>query len=691
MLRPVLAGESLAPSAARALGLPAETLIGDLDEIGNDWSDDALAALGREVISVAQQRKFDLMVQDAPLFEARPQVDSLRLSPRTRNNLIRGGLVERGRLKPTTIGTVARIKGFGVGSLLELLTAVEEQPAIDKEHQVAPAGPRPTAERTRSRTVEQLAGQLRRKRWADQITNDDPRLAGAMAAMHPGADSPRQAAELLADASYLPGDAKRTANAIRHFIAEADALRRLPLDEEFEQLVSALTPAASARTALLARTGLGGEPPATLEASSRLIGVTRERIRQVERKLHERINECEGIWTPALDRTLLRIEELLPITAPELAEQLLADRLVSRRVAVESIISAAQLLHTEVPFSYDRQFRTLTRVGEWAPAPTIVRAARRLVEHWGTTTLADVEARVEEDGGDVDPNLLSVVLESIDGFGWLDHERGWFWIAGGRNRLLNQIEKIVSVAGSIELGELRAGVGRHHRMKGFRPPRAVLAELCVQSGLYLREGDRIVGGPNLPDWRDVLGENERTLAEVLFDHGPLLRREDLEQLAVREQGLNRNSFWVYLTYSPILERYAPGVWGLRGATVGAAEVEALIPPRVRRQVLLDHGWSADGELWAAFRISPAAEQSGVLGAPSAFRSVTSGAFELYSADERPVGTLQIEQNMWGLSPFFRRWGVEPGDYVVIRLNLSDRRAVIEAGDEDLLLRYQEAE
>ena len=81
----------------------------------------------------------------------------------------------------------------------------------------------------------------------------------------------------------------------------------------------------------------------------------------------------------------------------------------------------------------------------------------------------------------------------------------------------------------------------------------------------------------------------------------------------------------------------------------------------------------------------------MLGAPAAFRSVTQGSFELHTVDGQPVGTLMIEQNMWGLSPFFRRWGVEAGDYVVIRLNLSERRAVIEAGDQDLLLEYQEGE
>jgi hypothetical protein len=170
-----------------------------------------------------------------------------------------------------------------------------------------------------------------------------------------------------------------------------------------------------------------------------------------------------------------------------------------------------------------------------------------------------------------------------------------------------------------------------------------------------------------------------------------MRRDDLERVAVEERGLNRSSFYVYLTYSPMLERYAPGVLGLRGAPVTAAEVDAMIPQRVRHQVLQDHGWTEDGRLWVAFRISPAAETTGILGAPAAVRSVTAGSYELFAEDERPVGTLVIEQNMWGLSPFFRRWGVEAGDLVVIVLDLTRRHATIAVGTDELLLRYQGGE
>lgn len=690
-LRPVLGSELLDDQLREDLGLPLGTTLGDLGpEIWSEHGARFARRMANGVVAAARRRHRDLIALDSQL--SSEAIATLELAPRTRNALIRAGLVSGGRLQPTTVGRVLSLPAFGALSLLDLITALtvddrNTPPARTESRDGDPCEGR----RRPSPAVAAAAGRLKRKSWADDVTADDPRLGTALAALAPAASSARTAAELLVERVYTPGEARRTVGAVNRFLAEADGLQRSPLETELKQTVVALMKDERATKAVLARTGLGGQDPVTLEAAGQPIGVTRERVRQLERKLRDGIGSRAGIWTPTLERTLKRAGELLPISPADLGARLVDQGLVSGPFSIPSLMAAAELFGHEVPFSYQPHVKTLTRAGEWAPSSAIHTAAHRLVEHWGATTLADVEARVEEDGGDVDPAVLLLMVESIEDFRWLDRERGWFWIRGGRNRLLNHVEKIVAVAGSIGIGELRAGVGRHHRMKGFRPPRHVLAALCVDTGRYQREGDLIVGGKDLPDWRTVLGDNERELVDILFEHGPLMRREDLEQVAVRERGVKRTSFYVYLTYSPVLERYAPGVYGLRGASVGAAEVDALVPPRVRQQVLQDHGWTADRQVWAAFRISPAGEATGILGTPAALLKVAQGRFELATEDDRPVGTLVVEQNMWGLSPFFRRWGVEAGDYVVIRIDLATRGATVVAGDEGVLLRQQNAE
>ena len=194
------------------------------------------------------------------------------------------------------------------------------------------------------------------------------------------------------------------------------------------------------------------------------------------------------------------VADMLPATADQVQDRLREKGITERDFSVNSLMEAAEVFGTELKFEYDPSSGILRREGQ-ASARPIVAAARKLVTHWGATTVDDVEALLDEQGAKADPALLRVVIESIRGFAWLDSERGWFWIKGTtRNRLLNQIEKIMAVAGSIALGELRNGVGRHYRMEGFRPPREVLARLCEDSGLYRREGDRIIGRPDLPDW-----------------------------------------------------------------------------------------------------------------------------------------------------------------------------------------------
>lgn len=669
---------------ARRLGLRSGSTLADLDEtVWRGRSAGNVRQLASEVVRVLNQG-IPAELTDVPLFGDRPAIDEFDLSVRTRNALYHGRLVESGRLLPATIGGVWCLTNFGAVSLLDLLTAVEAKAPWTS------GGLRQVdATATPSRAVRRAAGSLARKRWAELVTAGDPRLGGDLAILDPQAKTVREAAETLAEARYTPSAAKRTAAEIRDFTERVDALRNLKLERELDQIVDLVTDRASAKAAILARTGLSGTKPMTLEMAGQVISVTRERVRQLEKKFSERVDSCDGIWCPVLDRALHLAAELVPTTPSKLEAALLEAGLTGGRFSPASLVAAAEIFHKELPFT--QLGANLAPVGNWAPSSTIRTTTRRLVEHWGATTVTDVEMRLKEEGFEAEPGLLRLVVEGLPEFGWLDEGRGWFWVRGTRNRLLNQVQKIMSVAGSIDLTELRAGVGRHHRMKGFRPPREVLASLCVESGYYYREGGRISGGPDLPDWRDVLGENERKLAQALFDYGPVMRRDDLERVVVVERALNRSSFYVYLTYSPIIERYAPGVFGLRGAPVTAAEVDAMIPPRVRHQVLQDHGWTKDRRLWAAFRISPAAEATGILGVPAAVRSVTRGSYELFGEDERPVGTLVIEENMWGLSPFFRRWGVEAGDYVVITLSLTDRQATISVGTEELLLQYTSGE
>ncbi len=420
-----------------------------------------------------------------------------------------------------------------------------------------------------------------------------------------------------------------------------------------------------------------------------MMGVTRERVRQREQRFRSQINERAGIWTPALHRVVRLAAKLTPVTFPQFVQALTQRRLIPEGFSIESVLSIAEFFGQPIQANVEY---ALIASGERLPTECL-SVARRLVTRWGLTTIDEVCAELAptEQRQDL-RELVRLVLEAQDTFCWLDRSRGWFWLRDtSRNRLLNQIEKIVAVAASVTVSDLREGVGRHHRMDGFRPPRDVLVQLCESSGLYRRRGDRIEARADLPNWEDILGQNESALVAILLNHGPIMTRERLERLAVDQAGLKRNSFYAYLNYSPVIARLAPGVYGLRGAAATAAEVDALIPDRARTQVLQDHGWTSTGALWIGYKISSAGARSGVLGIPGAIKPLVQGSYELATERGQHAGALNIKSSVWGLSPYYRRHSIEAGDHLVLVLNLQYRQAVVHAGTRELLLRFQGGE
>ena len=64
----------------------------------------------------------------------------------------------------------------------------------------------------------------------------------------------------------------------------------------------------------------------------------------------------------------------------------------------------------------------------------------------------------------------------------------------------------------------------------------------------------------------MLSEGEQLAYSILLDSGPLLDRGAFERKCL-ERGMNRNTFAAYVRRLPIVARYGPGVYGLRGALV----------------------------------------------------------------------------------------------------------------------------
>ena len=174
-----------------------------------------------------------------------------------------------------------------------------------------------------------------------------------------------------------------------------------------------------------------------------------------------------------------------------------------------------------------------------------------------------------------------------------------------------------------------------------------------------------------------------------MEHGPVMQRAKFEELCAAS-GMKRATFYAYLDYSPVIERFAPGVYGLRGAAVEPGVVEALIPPyQPRIPIRLDHGWTSDRRVWIGFRLSEAMLNSGVFSVPGGLKDYLQGEFTLKSSEGTIVGTAVVKNAAaWGIGPFFRCRGGEPGDVLVIVFDLKAREAILSIGDDDLLEQFQ---
>lgn len=552
----VLGRERVSSTVSSALGLPSGIRLGQLDErVWEDLGVDGGFLLADDVVGCVRRRWSNVARLQTMVSFGGVRAADLELSVRSRNGVLRNDWSRHktrsdGPLRDTSVCELALIPGFGALCLLDVLAAASEAPP--------PSAP------ARSSAVAVAARGLARAPWSGHVSREDPRLGHLVRALDAGAGTAREAAERALQRHCNAEAQDLLLGAINILRIEGSRLRRLRLDQELREILDAVLDSDRARDVAAARLGHGGAAPVTLEQAGHAAGVTRERVRQLEKCFRDGIAPAGKVWTPALDRALQVIRHTSPTTGHRLHNDLTERGLIGEDFSTASILAAASVLGKRVEI-YAAHGLISSRPLSVSPE-RIHTTALRLITHWGATTLDAVCAQLEQETSLlVSAQLATLLLESQDDFCWLDQRHGWFWLREtGKNRVLNQVEKIIAVTPSISIGELREGVGRHHRMQGLRLPRDVLLGLCEDSGLYRRDRDGIRRKAGHPDWKDVLGETEAILVRILIEHGPIMRYATLKQIAVHERGLNPHSFTLHLGSSPVLKRHARGVYGLRG-------------------------------------------------------------------------------------------------------------------------------
>jgi hypothetical protein len=604
------------------------------------------------------------------------RLEDLRLENRTHHCLQRAGLARHpealGRL---TVGDLLSIRGFGSKCLLDLLSSLEA---------------RVPRRRKLDKKLTAEAQALANLSEAQQIQFTDPRLGGLLRAIDTESNTVGELARRLLRRRRDPPDPLH----VRRQIAELrDTIRRLsdlPLEAELLQLFA---PASCARDRriLAAYYGWDGRGGRTLEELGRKHGLSRERIRQICARA-VRQNRGTAAFAPVLDRALRLLGKRLPRALDELQAEFDAAHISACRLPVEAVQQAAEYLsrRPDLAVIHVAQTHLVVRPKQAKMLRAVVETARQLVSNYGIAKHADLTAALAGRTPEkLRPALIRETLQTQHDLRWLDQSRNWFRLEPlPHYGLPHMIDKVLSVAGRIDVSALHAAVARYRRTSRQPPPREILREFCRQMP-GTRVQRNLVISDRARDWRKVLTGVERCMVEVLHEHGPVMERTAFEELCIRK-GTNRFSFNAILMSSPVVAQYGRGLYGLPGLKLSRKTVRELAsrkPPAAPKRVLRAFGRTAEGKLYLAYRLSRAAISGGVVTVPSAMKRHVRGKFNLRTDQGHDVGTLVARHGCgWGLGPALRRGHAQQGDHMLLVFDPPQRQARIHIGDEKLLQR-----
>jgi len=442
-----------------------------------------------------------------------------------------------------------------------------------------------------------------------------------------------------------------------------------------------------------------GQPGAyTLEDAAKLSGLTRERIRQLEKRISLQLAEVR-FYLPQVDRAMLLLAERAPLALEEAGALLMQSGISSAPFHPSSLIAVAACLQRTALVHIDRRKgrEVLVREPVNPLADKVIDIAVRQLAQVGITNLAEVESEAQASGCLISQSELAQILKLYASAKFIDDT--WFWCPNRPHcNLVTQAKKMLSVVSPIAVGVLREGMKRAMKIRriGGRkgrvlvvPPRAVLLHFLAGHPDFTLSPDGMIRYTRPLDYRHELPASEQIMVRVLGEApSGVLDRQHFQEACV-SRGLNRHTFAVLTTYSPIVESLGFGLWALRGRHVDPAAVEAfrqLSSERGREKRIVDYGWTSEGRLWVAIRLP--ADPSGILPhLPAAIRRYL--VAEEYTAQTdlgSACGRVRIYDNgnSTGYGPFLRQAGADEGDILVAEFDLSARCAILRLLDEEQL-------
>jgi hypothetical protein len=685
------------------LGLPEDATYADL---GADvWSatktvpERVLNAISILVTQRAEQIAEIRCVKDPWPLGLKP--DSVPWSTRTRNALRRAGLYSSAQVNTNvTFGQFMEIEGAGVRSALDFAATLEAaMRKFDEARSTAAAVLNPLPASEGSALLEAAE-----EPWAAQVSGEDPRFRQPLFVIR--GMSFRDYVHVLLENSDVTGKAKEVAELVERLPEvrrRASEIEQQNLEDALSDLLKRIVPAQERLKAIAERLGWNGKPPKTLARIGKQVGVTRERIRQIEFRTLRRLPESHPTFLPALDRALKSLADAAPISDKDAIALTVKCGHSKSGFHPTALIAAAAALGRDHGLEYSsvKGKHFVTTQTDNTHVRVLSSTARKLAGANGAFSVFHARRECDKLGAGMNEERIRDLLSALSDFIPLDDERDWWRASGlpkGRDRLVNLTKKMLSVASPLKVKTIRDGVFRVFKWRAashsrFRdtlvvPPVAVLASFFEHHEDFSLDDDSVSCRTPL-DYKDLLGDGERVLVEILRSSATgVLDRATLAREALG-RGLGEASFGILTSFSPVLERVGMSVWKIRGVVAHPAAVEAVRQqvrdaPRERR--IINYGWTGNGRIWVAVK-APHPPRSMVVGIPSGLQAfLAKRKFHAVLEDGSPCGTIASSEQstLYGFYSFARAAALEEGDVVKMTFDLVKAAVTLEVVNEDAL-------
>lgn len=454
------------------------------------------------------------------------------------------------------------------------------------------------------------------------------------------------------------------------------------------------------------RYGIYGPDATTLAELAAPTGITRERVRQIIETLTERSAQFE-FDIPVLDSLQLACSAYLPCSVSVLNSEMRTHLGEHLRLEDACLFANDLLGKRIVRMSDPVNHPGGARVDSWAYASEqddvvqihdikVVRSvAYSMIRSCGAAHLPTVAGAASLTHGLEGANLANM-LQSVDGFEWLDTDRTWFWFGPekpGRNIILSVARKVFAVARErVDIDQLLAAIMRYRsrtatsefdrdRSMMLIPPihiaRAILERLAwVQ---VVQHDDYRARTPvNL---EEELSETELRLITALEARDGTASRFELRSALA---DIKLITFSAALMTTPVVRLVSRGVYAITGRPLDPIAFARATSPHEGTPHRIEVRRNPDGSLSFPYVITEfAAESKACLIPASAVPHVPAGEYSVRNS----TSTADCVNRSSGATVLNRlvqemlAQGYDSGD--VVRITIHPTARIIELSPEDI--------